>query len=204
MLRLFVLFIGLIILVSCGVSTSSSAQKIIDTQPSETPITNDDNSTNIDVNDSVVVDGPQPGDDDFTSIFDAQDSAIFDEGSCDSSLANFTTLLQDSANTFLGNKDEVNGISVTSFYAETVSELDSLVTLYYSRLPVGTQLTDNETSFYGDDSQFRVTYDLAWLEVENNVMYVKTSNGLLNKPNCFKIILDSEQGTAIPAQKVYR
>jgi hypothetical protein len=129
--------------------------------------------------------------------------AIYDKEACDSAVVSATPL-QDSANTAREASDYTNGMKLKSLYRETINEIDSLVTVYYNRLPTGTILLDDRTIFYGDNSQYYLSYDKIWIEASNNKVYVKTPKQENDKPSCYKLFLNQQEGTSIKPQKVYR
>ena len=111
--------------------------------------------------------------------------------------------LQDNANSVREADDDRNGVSIRSSYPEELDELDSNVILYYNSIG-GATLSTNRSSVYGDSSQFTLSYDLVWVTLENNTFYVKTPKLTNELQSCFKVTLNSEDGTSITPQKVFR
>lgn len=203
-----------ILLSGCGTSTNSSADIVIDSTDGSSSIYVDDGNMSDDSNtsgDSNTSDDPgsgggtitPPDDPNYEPVFDPADSAVFDTQSCDSSLFSATPL-QDSALSAREEVDELNGMTVKSLYPETFNELESLVTIYYNKFPADQVLQDERTVFYGDNSQYYIAYDLEWLNVANNSIYIQIPQLDAERPSCYKITLDKEQGTSVSALKVYR
>lgn len=207
------LILSLFLLCGCGVVTDSSAVSsfsggVADSNSSESNSSSGDVNGSIDSNSSV--DSNSSGDVNSTSeskyIFDKVDATL-DDNACDSAL--FSGIpLQDTANTARETEDKKNGLILKSLFDETVNELDSLVTLYFNSLPVGTTLLGSYSKVYGDNARFYVAYDKVWVNIENNVVYVKAPPGIFNvtqtKPSCFKLTLNKELGSDVEVLKVYR
>lgn len=220
--RCYLTFSLLLLLGGCGVSTDSSAGISLFPSESTSDVNTSDNNSSVDVNstadsnsseDNTTTGGvdtpndPNAGTvpDENETIFDSAD-AVYDSKACDSTSATriTTEILQDTNNDYLYKYDSVNGINVQSFYPETFDEADSLVSVYYSKFPSDKTLLDDRTRFYGDNSSYFVGYDLAWLDVADALVYIKTPKLDKEKPSCYKLTLNKEQGTDATAQKVYR
>lgn len=188
--------------VGCGVDSSSSqsrADATTDTNSSGDVNASADANSSGDTNASTdgnatVVTNP---------IFDTTEDAQYDADACNSGKVNALPI-QDTSKSATETFDKSNGIAVKSFLRETGVPAESAVNLYYNRLPTGTVLEGNTTTFYGINSLYYVSYDLVWTTVTDNRVYVKIPPQNGTKPECFRIVLDQEQGTSIQAQKVYR
>jgi len=186
--------------------TDSSAR----TQSTNVNTTNTNKTTDVnssDTNGSVDTNTSNNTTENNATLFDESD-ATFDAKACDSALFNGVPI-QDTSNTPRATEDKKNGLVLKSLFDETVNEIDSLVTLYHNNLPAGSTLKGNYIKAYGDNAKFYVAYDPVWINVENNVVYVKAPAGIFSKvtqskPSCFKITLNKELGSDVEVLKVYR
>lgn len=190
----------LLFLTACGVSTDSS--KNSSTQGGSTIV---DVNSSVDINSSVDTNSStdiNSSTGDINSLFDETD-ALYDSDACGTSAFNKFPIT-DNSRTGTEAFDSDNGISIKSYYRETGVDADSSVILFYNALPSGTTLLGSTTTYYGDNGTFYVSYDLIWMSVESNRVYVQLPQGSDEKPTCLKLVLDKEIGTSIEAQKVYR
>ncbi len=187
----------LLSLVSCGVETDSSGSL------SYSPSNPDDPSDPSDPSDPDDPDDPtDPSDPVADPIFDVVD-AEYDELAC-SSVHSTANPLQNNAGDERETSDSVNGMKILSLYDETTNDEDSNVVMYYNYLSSEVSLEDDRSNVYGDNSRFIVTYDLVWVTQSNNTVYVKTPKLTNELHSCFKIKLDSREGSSISSVKVYR
>ena len=219
---LFCLFF-LLSLSACGVETGSgtTAQgSSIDTTggDSNTSTGGDSNaSTGGDSNSSTGGDSnTSTGGDSNTStggdsgtiedpVFDIVD-AVYDADACKSAYATAIPLQDHNENNDRETSDDVNGLAVMSFYTETGKIENSNVIVFYKTLASGSVVGDTafRKNMYGDNSQFRIEYDLVWVTEPNNTLYVETPKLDNELKSCFRVTLNSGVGSSILEQKVYR
>lgn len=194
----------LLSLSGCGVNTDSSR----DAQSSgvgtgSTPI-NTGGSSNTDTNSSTGNSGSTGGTTGGEPMFDTSGGAEFDPNACKSAYATAVPL-QDSANTDRETDDDANGISIMSLYRRTLIPADSNIIAFYKILPTGTVLQDvtKRKNLYGDNSQFIIMYDEAWVSTPDNTMYIQTPKMGNDLESCFRVKINSIDGTTIVPKKVY-
>ncbi|MEA1919748.1 MAG: hypothetical protein U9N52_07915 [Campylobacterota bacterium] len=200
---LFIYFSG------CGVETNSSKRESssssTSSSSSDTTSSSSTSSSSSDTTSSSSTSSSssgssssEPGD----SIFDDTD-AIYDSTACDS--GNFSALsLSDNANTAREAYDEANGIKIKSLYRETVEPLDSTVTAYFNTIPKDILLEDSRVVFYGDNAQYYLAYDKAWVDIPQNIVHVKTPKNGNEKHSCYRLTLESDDALEVEEQKIYR
>ncbi len=141
------------------------------------------------------------------ALYDTSDGAELDPNACYSGYATAVPL-QDSAdsNSQRETDDDLNGISLMSLYPQTFDPADSNVIAFYKTLPLGTvlQSATKRKNIYGDNSQFILVYDPTWVNTPENKVYIQTPK-LQNKlPSCYRIVINSLDGSSVVPQKVYR
>jgi hypothetical protein len=193
-------------LLGCGVSTDSSgvATNFVPddgntTNPDDGNTTNPDDGNTTDPDDGNTTDPTDP-------IFDTVDATL-DDNACRSSYATAIPLQDHNSNDDREVNDLTNGISIQSLYNDTtgVSE-DTNVIVFYKVLPAGTTLgpVDYRVNLYGDNANFLLTYDKAWIDVPENTVYIQTPKDGNSLPSCFRATLNSATSSSVNLQKVYR
>jgi len=177
---------------------------IEDTNSSETTTNNDtieDNPTDgiTDTNDDNATSEITDDESNTTTYSFKNDNALYDLNAC--SNTNFKIINHMPLDISAETKDETNGIMIKSFLIPNLTIKYSEVTLYYKE---NTQVVlSNYTDF--TNSFFKLTYDKSWVSEENNTVYIKyyaSSSDELE--TCARIILNSEDGSNLSSQKVYR
>lgn len=214
--RLIVLFLLSLLLISCGVDTSSSdsieVSNIVDDS------TNPINPNPIDSIDSGSTDsgstdsGSTDSNCEETSFYECSD-AVYDLNACTALSYNTAsdasyngTDSSENGSDFFNIGDE--GLAIKSEHLEGSSEnlSKTWVTLYYKSFPVSSSLGLQGYTGYVMDGYFYVTYDIAWSDTSisgiDRTLYVKTNQD--EKPVCRRLILNSVDGASIDVQKVYR
>ena len=187
----------LLSLVSCGVETDSSGSLSYSPSDPSDPTDPTDPSDPTDPTDPT-----DPSDPETDPIFDIVD-AEYDEHACSSAYSTASPL-QNNAGDERETADNVNGMKILSLYDETTDDIDSNVVMYYNNLSSDISLKDVRSNVYGDNARFIVTYDLVWVTQSDNTVYVKTPKLTNELHSCFRVKLDSEDGSSISSVKVYR
>ena len=205
-------------LAGCGVETDSSGTPtnvIVVEDPTEDPVedpTEDpiedpiEDPTEDPVEDPTedpVEDPIEDPDTEKVSVFDST-GASYDENACNPSYATASLLKDHNENDDGITSDDLNGISVWSIYTETGNIENSLVTLYYKNITGETNDPDFRKNGYFDNSRFNIEYDLVWLTEPNNTIYVKTPKLDNDLESCLKIVLNSDDGSLLSEEKVFR
>lgn len=209
----FFVFLLMLGLCSCGVTTSSSDVVVKTTEPVVDTPDPDVNTTVPDVNSTVPdINTTIPDNNDTVDqviedpVFDPSGGAEVDLDACKSSYATAVPLQDHNENDDRESSDDDNGLAVMSFYTETGIVENSNVIAFYKTITQKSLL--KETAFrenlYGDNSRFRVEYDLVWTSEPNNIIYIQVPKMERQLKSCFRMTINSQNGASIVPQKVYR
>ena len=215
---------------ACGVDTASSVKEpiVAVTSEPEVVIPTDanlvvfdsiDSNPVITVTDNNTTDGSGSGDTNSTtpdvptvnpstSEFDTVD-AIADVNACNVNYG----IVSDAS--YSGDKDWENGsasaivdgkgLVIRSEYLSQ-NYADTKVQLFYRNAPSTLDLGNQGVTSYTMDGVFYISYDLAWADESisgiDNIVYVKSDK--TSKPSCYRLTLNSIDGSKINVQKVYR
>jgi hypothetical protein len=156
----------------------------------------DDNTTIVDENSTIVIEDP---------LFDP-DGAEVDLDACRSSYATAVPLQDSNEQNDREASDDANGLAIMSLYTETGNIEDSNIIVYYKTITNKSGLREQayRKNLYGDNARFRIEYDIVWVSEPNNVLYVEVPKLTAELKRCFKVTIDSEDGSSIIPTKVYR
>ena len=217
----------ILLLNSCGVDTSSSTkttapvdvidQNSIDggevtNSTEDTTNSTEDTTDSTNVTDSTDTINPSDANCSEDLVYECGD-ASYDTDSCSaltyktvSDASYYGTDPAENGSDFRSAEGE--GLSIRSEYLEGNSAdlYKTWVTLYYKSFPDTTSLGLQGYTSYIKSGYFFLTYDIAWsdtsIEGVDRTMYVRTNKD--DKPSCYRLILNTIDGTQISIQKVYR
>jgi hypothetical protein len=185
----------------CGVETDSSSNSTtyitdgeLDDNSSQTQDSLTDGTSSINPDGSINVDSGTISNNGFSTA-----DALYDSSAC---LVNDTYLaIDDSSFDPLSNVDVENGIEINSDYPYDSDVEETKVAIYYPRL---TQPLINKSINVYSDTFYRFGFDEAWVDNENQTIYIRTPRGDKNYNICYRYTLNSLVATTITPTKVYR
>ena len=164
--------------------TSTTSQETLDNSSIQN---NNDTNDNDTVNQSII----------DNSIFDTTD-AVYDSQAC--KISAVYHILKDNSFDPEGREDTVSKLIIKSLYSIQSDPNKSEVYLYHPDL---TQAAKNTYSvIYEDD--YKISFDQAWVDNANNIVYIRTPKNSDDKYQCFKYILNDTDASKINGIKVYR